>query len=964
MKPRSLLVSLAVSIAAIACGPKPAPTTGPGPGSNTATAGSDTEVPASTGPALPLWTAVRHGTLPNGLDYYILPHHKPEKRAHLWLAVNAGAVQEDDNQRGLAHFVEHMCFNGTKRFPKQDIVNFIESIGIKFGADLNAYTSFDETVYQLTVPTDDPAKVAKGFDIVRDWAGDVTFDPKEVDKERGVVLEEWRLGRGFQQRLLDKLITVVFGDSKYAKRIPIGLPEIIKNAPRDRLVKFYKDWYRPDLMAVIAVGDFADTAAIEKQIVAKFSDLKNPANERPHQRAGTPPASGTRIAIETDRELPLSLVGVGNLVPHRPDASEADFRRSLTEQLYQHMLNERLQTISRQPDAPFAMAGVIIQNITREVDAFARFAVVKNDDSEAALRAMFSEVVRVERHGFAQSELDRARAVLLRNFEQSAKEAETRDSKEFTAELVRHFLNHEFVVGSKRELELARELLPKITLPELDKLAASFGGAENRVIVVAGPDGKPMPTEAKIKSIIDEVGRSKVEAWKDVPVATNLMEPPAWPGTVDKETKIPELGVTEWKLGNGVRVIVKPTDYERDEVRISADSPGGLAMADKKTYPSARFATAIVSASGIGELDADALGKSLAGKHVAVTPVINETSESIDAQGSAQDLETMLQLIHLDMTAPRRDDKAFGVWKTNLVEALKNQERSPDVQFAKQSQAELWRRHPYHLAPEPADVEKVDVDKALDFYRQRFADASDFTFVIVGAVDLDKLKPLVEAYIGSLPSKGKKEKERDIRARRVTGVIKKTWKLGQDQAKARVQVVFHGPARWTRDDERDMHILGQVLSIRLREVLREDMSGVYGVGAWGQLVRSPHQERVFQIVFGCAPGAVDKLVDAAHKEIAKIAKSGIDKTYLEKVKETYLRDRETGMRTNRFWSDWLSRAAYYGDDPKLVLDPKPVIARITSARVQAAARRFLPKRSTFEAVMLPAAAPAATKPGT
>jgi zinc protease len=951
MKPRLLraLASLAAAALLAACGPKPAPS-------------SQQQVrPDPTGqvqpaePPLALWPAVTRGVLPNGMTYYVLKHGKPEQRAFLWLAVNAGSVQEDDDQRGLAHFVEHMAFNGTKRFPKQDLVNYLESIGMKFGPDLNAYTSFDETVYQLQVPTDDPQMIAKGFDILHDWAADITFDPVEVDKERGVVLEEWRLGRGAQQRLLDKLIKVVFGDARYASRLPIGLPEILQKAPRDALVRYYKDWYRPDLMAVFAVGDFTDPAEIEKQIVAKFGDLAKPASPRPRPPGGMPTTKTTRVAVETDAELPVSVVGVGNLIAHRPEASASDFRRIVAEQLYQQMLNERLQTIARRPDAPFATAAVLMQNITREADAFARFAVVKNDDVEGALKSLFAEVLRIERYGFAQSELDRARTVLLRNYEQNATAAETSSSRDLVAELVRHFLEGEFVIGREAERDLAVATLPRITLDELTSLARSFGGAESRVIVVAGPDGKPMPTSARVLAIVDDVAKAKLDAWVDQPITAQLMEPPAWPGTVEKESTIDALGVTEWKLSNGVRVLVKATDYERDAVTIAGSSPGGLAMAPARDLVHARFAAEIAEAGGVGELDADALGKALAGKQVSVNVDIGDTLEWIEGSGSARDVETMLQLIHLRMTAPRRDEQAFGVWKTNTLEMLTNQARSPEAEFFRRSQEVLWQKHPHRRPAEPADVKATDLDKALAFYRERFADASDFTFVIVGAIDTAKLRPMVEAYLGSLPGAGKKEREKDAGARRVGGVTKKTWNLGKDSDKAMVQLVFHGDEAWTRDKERDMFVLGQVLAIRLREVLREDLGGVYGVGANGSISRTPRQERQFTIRFGCAPGAVDKLVDAAHAEIATIAKSGIDASYLDKVRQAFVRERETAMRTNRFWIDWLSRAVRHGDDPTIILDPQPAIARMTPANVKAAAARFLDRKRLYQAVMLPAA---------
>ncbi|MEO8698910.1 MAG: insulinase family protein [Kofleriaceae bacterium] len=944
MKSRILVVAAVLA----ACGPKPSPSSQLPPEMKTGKPGE-----VANEPALPLWKAVKRGVLPNGMTYYVMPHAKPEKRAFLWLAVNTGSVQEADDERGLAHFVEHMAFNGTKRFPKQGLVNYLEGIGMKFGADLNASTSWDETVYQLQVPTDDNAAIGKGFDILRDWAADVTFDPGEVDKERGVVLEEWRLGRGAAQRLLDKL-TATFADWRYAQRLPIGLPAILEKAPRDKLFKFYKDWYRPDLMAVVAVGDFADVAAIEKQITEKFGDLPKATAPRQRLDAGPPPATGTRVVVETDKELPVSVVGVANVVAHRPQASAADYRRQLSELLYQTMLNERLESIGRRPEAPFALAAVVMTNITRGVDVFARFAVVKGDRTEDALRSLFAEIERVEKHGFTQSELERARVVVARALDQAATEYDTRDGKEVTEELVSHYLKHELVIGPDAEKVLGMSLLPKITIGELNSLGKSFGGAENRVIGALGPDGKPMPAKARILAIVDEVSKASSEPWKDVPVATQLMAPPAWPGAVTKESKIDALGVTEWTLSNGVRVIVKPTDYEKDAVMISGTSPGGLALAAQKDFVHARFADEIAVASGAGDFDADALGKALAGKRVSVTTDIGEVSEAIEGSGSARDLETILQLINLRMSAPRKDEQAFGVWKTNSIDLLANQSRSPDAEFNKQVQQLLWQKNPRRMPPEAADIKQVDLDKALAFYRDRFGNASDFTFVIVGVVDLAKLKPLVEAYLGSLPGAPRKEKEKDIGARRVGGQVKQTFNLGQDHDKAQVQLTFHGDETWSRDKQYDMQALDEVLGIRLREVLREDLGGVYGVGASGVVTRSPRQERVFSVRFGCAPGAVDKLINATYAEIAAVAKQGIGADYLDKVKKLYTRERETSMRTNRFWIDWLDRSARFGDDPKLVLDPAPMLARLTSDNIKAAAARYLNTKTTFQAVMMPA----------
>jgi len=958
---RALL--LAFVVAACSGGAKPA--TGPDHGVGVAAASSAT-TPPPAGPAstpdpetavLPLWPAVKHGTLPNGLTYYILEHHKPEKRAFLWLAVNAGAVFEDDDQRGLAHFDEHMAFNGTRRFPKAAIVNYLEKIGMRFGADLNARTGFDDTVYQLEVPTDDKAFLDKGLDILRDWAGDVTYDPAEVDKERGVVKEEWRLGRGAEQRIFDRQAPVLFKGSRYAVRLPIGLPEIIDKAPRDKIAAFYKDWYRPDLMAVIAVGDFADPGAIEQEIRTRFADLKNPAHERARIVAGVPKAEGTRVSIETDRELPATEVAVYNLLTHRPEASLRDYRRIIVEQVYQLILNARFAVIGRRPDAPFAGAGAGIESQTREIDAFVREAQARPGKVEATLESLFTEVLRVEQSGVTQSELDRARAIVARAAEQSDAEEATSDSRNYTEELTRNFFEGELMIGRAAEKELTQKYLPTITLAEMNALAKTFGGAANRVILIAGPDAagkaEPLPTRDRVLAIIDEVSRRKIEPWEDKAVTGKLMAQLPRPGTITKETKIAAVGVTEWKLSNGARVLLKPTDFEADQILLFGTSPGGLAMAGDKEFRDAKFADDIAAVGGVGELDVEALQKLLAGKHATASASIGSTTESVEAGASARDLETMFQLVHLEMTAPRKDDQAIAVWRTNLADQLANRLRVPEVQFQIQSEDLLYKHNPRYKSPEPGDIAKVNADKAMAFYKDRFGDATDFTFVIVGAFDPAQLRPLVETYLASLPAKGRKEKEKDLGIRKVGGVVKQTFRLGQEP-KAQVELMFHGDEAWTRDKDRDMYILGQVLSIRLREVLREDKGGVYGVGAGGFIARTPHQERSFTISFGCDPARVDELVKATFDEIAAIAREGIGADYLEKVKQTFTREREVQLRSNGFWIGWLTSAATYGDDPAMILDPSKMLARMTSDNVKAAARRFLDAKQYFAPILVPA----------
>ncbi len=954
---------LLLALVAAACGsPKPKPAlpveTPPEPPV------AVTPPPAPVNPdtlPLPLWSEIHKGTLANGLTYYVLPHHKPEKRAMMWLAVNAGSVDEDDDQRGLAHFDEHMAFNGTKRFPKDALIRYLESIGMKFGADLNAYTTWQQTVYQLEVPTDDAKFIGSGMDILRDWAGDVTYDPHEVQLESGVVHEEWRLGRGAFMRLFDKQAGVLFKGSRYADRITIGLEKTITDANRAALVRFYKDWYRPDQMAVIVVGE-VDPTQIEAQIKAKFGDLVNPANERKKVVAGVPAATGTRISIETDKEVPTTSVRVLNLVPHRPNASRIDFRRYLVEAVYGAIVNERLDALRRKPDAPFLGAFTSIGGQTREIDAYTRSATVKAGRVEDALRAILTEALRVERFGFSQAELDRARATVQRNAEEGVARDATTDSREYTDEITRNFFENEELCGRVGELAMTKEMLPKITVEELDADVKTFGGAENRVITISGPEGKPLPAQDAVLAIVREVAGSTITKWEEKPIPTTLMPTLPTAGKIVKEKTLDPIGVTEWTLSNGIRVVVKPTDFEHDSLVVTGEQVGGTALVKDKDYSNARFATQAAAVGGLGEIDADTLGKVLNGKRAQATAFIGETSEGISASASPRDLETMFQLIHLRMTAPRKDPEQFAIWQTNSAQQLTDQMRSPEFQYFKLSAETLYNRNLRRSLPAPEDYAKVDLDKALAFYRARFGDASGFTFVIVGEVDLGKLRPLVETYLASLPAgKPHARKEIDLGIRKASGVVAKEWKLGVEP-KASVRLDFHADDAWTRDKDRDVFVLGQVLNIRLREVLREDLGGVYGVGTGGSISRSPHQERTFTIQFGCDPKRVGELLAAAKKEIAAVAADKIIDNegkpapladYLAKVKATFERGRETELRTNRFWLNRLSRDYHYGDDPLDIPDSTKLVGRMTPANVEAAAKHFLDYKQTYQAVRVP-----------
>jgi len=901
-------------------------------------------------PITPLDPEITIGHLANGLTYYVMKHGKPEQRASLWLAVNAGSVLEDDDQRGLAHFVEHMAFNGTKRFPKSDIVDFIEKVGMEFGADVNAYTSFDQTVYQLTVPTDDAKALAKGVDILRDWAGDISFDPVEVDKERGVVLEEWRLGRGAAARIEDKQWPVVFAGSKYADRLVIGLPDIIKTAKRDTLYRFYKDWYRPDNMAVIAVGDF-DPAQLEQQLREKFGDLQNPTHERPRVTVPVPHDQPTAVTVATDPELPATEVAIYDKLDHRSAATKGDFRRFLVEGLYHQMLGARFSELAEEPDAPFLFAGSTTTSFVRASDVFARQAEAKEGKASEALAAVVKEIVRVDKFGFVESELDRARRRVLAETEKDALEADKVPDTDLADEITRNFFTGEQMGGRAVELAYTREMLPTITLAELNRVAQTWASDKGRVIAMSGPATSKLPDEQEIRKIFTTAQNATVEPWHDAGANQPLLAHAPKPGTISSETHDAEIDATVWTLSNGAKVVIKPTKFKNDEILFDGWQPGGTSLLSDSDYAQVRF-VGLISSMGVGELDPIALEKVLAGKVADVSAGYSELANIVGGQTRPADLETMMQLAYLRMTAPHKDARAFAAWQRDQLEFVKHRAITPEGQFWDAMTAIETSNHPRHRPETEAELAQVDADKALAVFRSRFSDFGEFTFVFVGNIDLAKLKPLVETYLASLPATGKHSTWKDIGVTWAKGPIEKTIVAGTEP-KSFVSLTSVAPDRWTLDGERDAEVLTKVLEIRFREVLREDMGGVYGVTVNAALAKEPTPRRELEVMFGCDPQNVDKLKQAVFSELARIAKDGIGDEYIAKVREQVRREHETNLQDNQWWIQAIHEAYWSGEHFTAITDANAVIARATSANVQAAARRFFDPKHYVLGVMKP-----------
>jgi len=912
---------------------------------------------------IPTDPVIQTGKLENGLTWYVRRNGVPSDRVELWLVVNAGSVLEDEDQRGLAHFVEHMAFNGTRDFAKQELVKYLESIGMRFGADVNASTSFDETVYTLTVPTDKPEFVEQGFKILENWAHGITFDPVEVDKERGVVIEEWRLGRGASARMNDRQFPVLFQGSRYAERVPIGKKEILETATAETLRRFYTDWYRPDLMAVIAVGD-VNPAQMQEQIRKHFGQIPAAAapRERPHYPV--PAHADTLVAVATDPETTDTTVSVYSKLPARRQDRVGDYRQSIVEGLYHAMLNARLGEISRQPDAPFLYAGSGAGLFVRSSEMTVQQAAVRDGQVEAGLAALLTEIERVRRHGFTATEVERVKKDWLLTYEKAYTERRVMTSGALAAEYSRGFLEAEPLPGIPAELVMVRRFLPEIGVEEVNRLAEEWLRDGNRVILVQAPakPGEQPPSKDALLAVFQKVRQSEIAAYVDRVQAGPLVAQTPAPGKIVKETKIPELNLIEWKLSNGVRVLLKPTSGQRDEILLTGYSPGGHSLVPDEDFPSAVFAATVIGEGGLGSFDKITLEKALAGSTARVEPFISQLEEGVEGTAAVADAETLFQLVYLTITQPRKDPDAFRSLQTLLHSAVENRLAEPRAVFADRMKEAMTQHHPRWQPITPEWIDRIDLDKAEHIYRDRFADAGDFTFILVGNVSPATLKPLVLTWLGSLPATGRNEIWRDVGMRPPSEVVNVRVEKGIEP-KSQVEIIFTGPADFTREGRHDIGALSTVLETRLREVLREDMGAVYGVSVDGDLSRRPWPSYDFSISFGCAPEKVDELVKAVFAEIAAIQANGVAEPYVQQVREAERRTRELSLTDNQFWLSALELYDTEKLDPRDILHFDDLIATISSDRVRDTARRYLDTKRYALGVLAPEKKPEAVGGG-
>lgn len=902
---------------------------------------------------IPRDPSIVYGKLDNGLTYYIKPNHKPEKRVELRLVVNAGSVLEDENQRGLAHFVEHMCFNGTEHFQKQELVNYLESIGTRFGPDINAYTSFDETVYMLQIPTDSIDQVDTAFQILEDWAHRVSFDDDEIDRERGVIMEEWRLGRGASSRMRDKQFPILFEGSRYGERLPIGLPDVIEHCDHDTLRQFYRDWYRPDLMAVVAVGDI-DPEHIKGLIERHFASWPAREFEREREIFPVPDNDTTLYAIASDPEATSTRVAVYYKHPVEPQGTVADYRENIVAALYNSMLNQRLYELTQKADPPFLYGYSSEGRLVRSKETYMLGAGVKEAGIERGLKAILTEADRVKQFGFTESELERQKSELLSYMQQAFKERDKTESGSLAAEYARNFLQQEPIPGIAYEFAMYQRYLPTITLDEVNGLAQKWITEKNRVVMVNMPEKQdlPVPTEAQLEGVFAQVDTTNLTAYVDQATDQPLVPEPPTPTKIVAEQYFEPLDMTHWTLANGAEVIVKPTDFKNDEILFDAFSPGGYWLLDASDRIPALTASDIMSQSGLGEFNQIALDKKLAGKLVGVQSWIGNVDEEVSGHSSSDDLETFLKLVYLKFTAPRKDTNAFLAYSSRMETLLANRSANPAAVYQDTLMVTLAQHHPRVKPWTPDMVNHLDLDRSLEIYKERFADASDFTFVFVGNVDLEKLRPLVETYLGGLPSTRSEESWHDVGVRPPKGVVKKVVRKGLEP-KSQVQMIFTGDFIWNRQNRYDIKSMASAFQIKLREVLREDLSGTYGVGVSALPTLIPNTGYQIRIGFGCDPKRVDELTATVMAEIDSLKTVGLDQTYVEKVKEIQRREFETSLKQNNYWLSVLQRAYTYQEDPLNILQADDLIETLTEGSIKSAAVKYFDTANYVQAELLP-----------
>lgn len=918
---------------------------------------------------LPFNPEVRHGRLENGMEYYLLEHSEPENVILLRLVVDAGSVLETESQRGLAHFLEHMAFNGTESFGETELVAYLEGLGIQFGPDINAYTRFDETVYKLEIPSDDPEALAVGFEVMKEWAGSITFAPEAIERERGVIVEEWRTGRDAGRRMLEEHIPILLADSRYAVRLPIGDMDIVRSAPRSEFLSYYQRWYRPDNMAFIVVGDLP-VSRMEQMTRDYLGALQRPEQALHRPTFSVPDPQGRRFSIASDPEATRSTVSIYLPGAPKPFETVGDYRDLLRRSLFASIINERMRDVARDPEAPVQSAGIGWNRFLRGTDIAVASAVVRDQRVTEALERLTIEIERAARFGVSESEIDRARRRFLESIEDSYTNLETRHSAVLADELVRHWIEGESVPGIPFEYRLYQELLPGLSTDDVDEVAREFSVDQGAVILASVrengdgmlPDGRPIPTAGSLSTAIDRARGAEITAPQEAEAPEGLIESQPEGGIVLDRREYPEIGTVGYLLGNGMRVFLKSTDFEEDQILFSAFSPGGSSRVPDALVPAATIATDVALESGIGSVDAAALERMLSGSSVTISASISSSAERLSGSARGEDLEMLFQMIHLAFTAPRFEDRALETVRRRSIEAIDGALASPQGRFVRRLR-ELYAAGDPRLAPlDREDLQAVTLGQIETIYRDRFADPGDFALFFVGSFDEAEILQLMERYLAGIPADlppspnldaiNFREMPRDNGYALPSRAIIDTVRAGSEPV-AQVAILLHSDYDWSRVENHRYNSLGDLLDIRLRETIREEAGGSYSIGAGGWRERYPREQAFMQIAFAMDPARADELIDRTLQVVEELRRDPVPENYLDRLKAQQRESWEQSLTQNGFWLGTLEFYVYHDRELESILSYPELIESLSAEDLRATAERYLDTERRLQVLLLP-----------
>ncbi|WP_321318021.1 insulinase family protein [Labilibaculum sp.] len=911
----------------------------------------------NTDAKLPMDPNVRTGKLDNGLTYYVRHNEEPKDRASFYIVQNVGAVLENDSQNGLAHFLEHMAFNGTEHFPGKGVLNYLEKYGVAFGRNINAYTNVDETVYNLSnVPTTNENLLDSTLLVLHDWSNYLSLTGEEIDSERGVIHEEWRTRRSGGMRVYLEKNKLIYQGSKYAKRDVIGDLNVIDNFDHQVIRDFYHDWYRTDLQAIIVVGDI-DAEKFEQKIKELFAHI--PAVENPEERVyfDVPGNKEPIVGVITDPET--SRISFEIVYKHKatPFAEKNlnYYRKLLIEDLYSSVIGDRYNELLQKGNAPFITGYAAYYNKARKMDVFQNGVTLKEDNILGGIEVLLKETERAKRYGIVASELERAKTAMLSQMERAYQERNKQNNDRLVRGYQQNYLTNEPVPGIEFEFEAMKQLFPGISTEEVNAISKGWITDENVVITLSAPEkeGLELPTKEQLLAVVAKVKQMELKPYEDKVISEPLLSVQPKAGKVVKESNLKGFEATEWTLANGATVVVKKTDFKENEISLQAFSKGGNSLYEVKDLPSAELLGGFVPNFGLGKFDKISLQKLLTGKEVKVAPYVGELSEGLNGNSSIKDFETLLQLVYMYFEQPRFDQEAFTALKSRYRAYVAHMGADINKAFSDSVSMTSTNHHPRTILFNTDMIDKLDFETMKRIYQERFVDASDFTFVFVGNIDAEQAKPMIEAYLGSIKDIDREDNWKDNGVDYPEKDTYNHFDREMETPKTTIEIDLHGNIEYSIENSMMMDVVAKLLDKRYLEVIREKEGGSYGVGVRAGVDKFPREEYKLVIRFDTDPAKAEKLKGIVYSEIQALFNEGVKEDDLHEAKENFIKVRQENLRKNDYWLNAINRYYVYDEEMMSAEDYESMINSITKEKVEKFARKYFAVPAKIEVVMSP-----------